>query len=61
MLRSSSFRRVIVGLAEIIRGFQLILFEELDGLPEQTFYLVGDIDEATAKAINLKIESNLKK
>ncbi|KAG5576157.1 hypothetical protein H5410_056291 [Solanum commersonii] len=29
-----------VGLEETIRGFQLILFGELDGLPEQAFYLV---------------------
>ncbi|KAJ9555916.1 hypothetical protein OSB04_010530 [Centaurea solstitialis] len=29
-----------VGLAETIRGFQLILSGELDGLPEQAFYLV---------------------
>ncbi|EPS74270.1 hypothetical protein M569_00480, partial [Genlisea aurea] len=29
-----------VGLVETIRGFQLILSGELDGLPEQAFYLV---------------------
>ncbi|KAI5650763.1 hypothetical protein M9H77_36768 [Catharanthus roseus] len=45
-----------VGLAETIRGFQLILSRELDGLPEQAFYLVGNIDEATAKAMNLEME-----
>ncbi|KAM3202980.1 hypothetical protein P3L10_030606 [Capsicum annuum] len=45
-----------VGLAETIRGFQLILSGELDGLPEQAFYLVGNIDEATAKAMNLEME-----
>jgi F-type H+-transporting ATPase subunit beta len=50
-----------VGLTETIRGFQLILSGELDGLPEQAFYLVGNIDEATAKAMNLEMESNLKK
>ncbi|KAG9438662.1 hypothetical protein H6P81_021382 [Aristolochia fimbriata] len=50
-----------VGLAETIRGFQLILSGELDGLPEQAFYLVGNIDEATAKAMNLDLESKLKK
>ncbi|KAL8256141.1 hypothetical protein R6Q59_031208 [Mikania micrantha] len=49
------------GLAEAIRGFQLILSGELDGLPKQAFYLVGNIDEATAKAMNLEMESNLKK
>ncbi|KEH22158.1 ATP synthase, F1 beta subunit [Medicago truncatula] len=41
-----------VGLAETIRGFKLILSGELDSLPEQAFYLVGNIDEATAKAAN---------
>ncbi|KAF4394665.1 hypothetical protein G4B88_011126, partial [Cannabis sativa] len=30
-----------VGLAETIKGFKLILSGELDGLPEQAFYLVG--------------------
>lgn len=43
-----------VSLIETIRGFQMILSGELDGLPEQSFYLVGNIDEATAKAMNLK-------
>ncbi|KAG8473085.1 hypothetical protein CXB51_034980 [Gossypium anomalum] len=33
-----------VGLAETIRGFKLILSGELNGLPEQAFYLVGNID-----------------
>ncbi|KAL0290544.1 UNVERIFIED_CONTAM: ATP synthase subunit beta, chloroplastic [Sesamum calycinum] len=32
--------RKYVGLAETISGFQLILSGELDGLPEQAFYLV---------------------
>ncbi|KAK8336912.1 hypothetical protein V6Z11_A09G154000 [Gossypium hirsutum] len=50
-----------VGLAETIRGFKLILSGELDGLSEQAFYLVGNIDEATAKATNLEMESKLKK
>lgn len=50
-----------VGLAETIRGFHLILSGEFDGLPEQAFYLVGNIDEATAKATKLETESNLKK
>ncbi|CAI0549783.1 unnamed protein product [Linum tenue] len=50
-----------VGLAETIRGFKLILSGELDSLPEQAFYLVGNIDEATAKATNLEMENNLKK
>ena len=46
-----------VGLAETIRGFQLILSGELDGLPEQAFYLVGNIDEASTKAITLEEEN----
>ncbi|KAF8006831.1 hypothetical protein BT93_K0981 [Corymbia citriodora subsp. variegata] len=46
-----------VGLAKTIRGFKLILFGELDGLPEQAFYLVGNINEAIAKATNLEMES----
>ncbi|KAJ4842701.1 hypothetical protein Tsubulata_021363, partial [Turnera subulata] len=50
-----------VGLPEIIRGFQLILSGELDSLLEQAFYLVGSIDEATAKATNLEMENNFKK
>ncbi|GAA0144101.1 ATP synthase [Lithospermum erythrorhizon] len=50
-----------VGLAETISGFQLILSGELDGVPEQALYLVGNIDEATMKAMNLEMESNLKK
>ncbi|CAG7863779.1 unnamed protein product, partial [Brassica rapa] len=45
-----------VGLAETIRGFNLILSGEFDSLPEQAFYLVGKIDEATAKATNLEME-----
>ncbi|CAN0929612.1 ATP synthase subunit beta, chloroplastic [Linum grandiflorum] len=50
-----------VGLAETIRGFKFVLSGELDSLPEQAFYLVGNIDEATAKATNLEMENNLKK
>jgi F-type H+-transporting ATPase subunit beta len=46
-----------VGLMETIRGFQMILSRELDGITEQSFYLVGNIDEATAKAMNSKMES----
>jgi len=42
-----------VPLAETIQGFQLILQGELDDLPEQSFYLVGNIDEAVTKAKSL--------
>ena len=43
-----------VSLADTIRAFNLILSGDLDALPEQAFYLVGDIDEATAKAESLQ-------
>jgi F-type H+-transporting ATPase subunit beta len=33
-----------VSLIEMIKGFQMILSGELDGLLEQAFYLVGNID-----------------
>ena len=43
-----------VSLADCIKGFNMILSGELDALPEQAFYLVGDIDEAIAKAESLQ-------
>jgi F-type H+-transporting ATPase subunit beta len=43
-----------VSLSETIQGFSIILNGDLDELPEQTFYLVGNIDEAIAKAATLK-------
>ncbi|AFY44995.1 F0F1 ATP synthase subunit beta [Nostoc sp. PCC 7107] len=43
-----------VKLEDTINGFQKILSGELDDLPEQAFYLVGDINEAIAKAAKLK-------
>eukprot|EP00638_Chattonella_subsalsa_P019530 CAMPEP_0117864002 /NCGR_PEP_ID=MMETSP0950-20121206/5921_1 /TAXON_ID=44440 /ORGANISM="Chattonella subsalsa, Strain CCMP2191" /LENGTH=475 /DNA_ID=CAMNT_0005714887 /DNA_START=14 /DNA_END=1442 /DNA_ORIENTATION=- len=42
-----------VPLEETIKGFQMILRGELDELPEQSFYLVGDIQEAITKSKNL--------
>ena len=48
-----------VGLAETIRGFKLILSG--DSRTSLLFDLVGNIDEATAKATNLEMESKLKK
>jgi len=41
-------------LAESIDGFNKILTGELDELPEQSFYLVGNISEAIAKAATIK-------
>ncbi|MFN6486046.1 MULTISPECIES: F0F1 ATP synthase subunit beta [unclassified Nostoc] len=43
-----------VKLEDTIKGFQKILSGELDDLPEQAFYLVGDINEAIAKAAKIK-------
>ncbi len=45
-----------VPLEKTIKGFQMILSGELDDLPEQAFYLVGDIEEAIAKAEKMKAE-----
>lgn len=43
-----------VTLADTIKGFQMILKGELDSLPEQAFYMVGNIDEVIAKGEKLK-------
>jgi F-type H+-transporting ATPase subunit beta len=43
-----------VSLEDCLKGFKMILNGELDDLPEQAFYLVGDVDEAIAKAEGLK-------
>ncbi len=43
-----------VKLEETIKGFQMILSGQLDELPEQAFYMVGNIDEAIAKADKMK-------
>ena len=43
-----------VSLEDTIKGFKMVLTGDLDDLPEQSFYLVGNIDEAIAKAETLK-------
>ena len=43
-----------VSLEETIKGFTMVLDGELDNLPEQSFYLVGNINEAIEKAETLK-------
>jgi F-type H+-transporting ATPase subunit beta len=43
-----------VSLEDTIKGFTMIFKGELDDLPEQAFYLVGNIDEAISKAETLK-------
>ena len=40
-----------VSLEDTIKGFTMILKGELDDLPEQSFYLVGGIDEALSKML----------
>jgi F-type H+/Na+-transporting ATPase subunit beta len=45
-----------VTLEKTIAGFKKILSGDLDYLPEQSFYLVGDIDEAIAKGEKLIAE-----
>ena len=46
-----------VTLEDTIKGFNRILSGELDDMPEQAFYLVGDIDEAIEKAEKMKAEA----
>jgi F-type H+-transporting ATPase subunit beta len=43
-----------VSLADSIQGFNDILDGKYDDLPEQAFYLVGDLNEAISKAESLK-------
>jgi F-type H+-transporting ATPase subunit beta len=43
-----------VSLTDTIQGFNMILSGKIDDLPEQAFYLVGNIDEAIAKSASLK-------
>ena len=46
-----------VPLKETIAGFQEILSGALDDLPEQAFYMVGNIEEAKAKAQQIRASS----
>ena len=46
-----------VKLEETISGFNQILAGELDHLPEQAFYLVGNIEEVKAKAAKMSEEA----
>ncbi|WP_345793636.1 F0F1 ATP synthase subunit beta [Thauera sp. JM12B12] len=43
-----------VSLKDTIKGFKMIVSGELDHLPEQAFYMVGNIDEAIEKAKKLQ-------
>ena len=40
--------------ADTVRGFREILDGKHDDLPEQAFYMVGGIDQAIAKAEQLR-------
>jgi F-type H+-transporting ATPase subunit beta len=46
-----------VPLKETVAGFKEILSGSLDDLPEQAFYMVGNIEEAKAAAAKLKSEA----
>ncbi|HEV2561581.1 MAG TPA: F0F1 ATP synthase subunit beta [Rhizomicrobium sp.] len=46
-----------VELADTIRSFKAIVDGEYDHLPEQAFYMVGNIDEAVAKAQKMAAEA----
>jgi F-type H+-transporting ATPase subunit beta len=48
---------VFVSLEETIRGFKGIVEGEYDHLPEAAFYMVGNIEEAVAKAKALAAEA----
>ena len=43
-------------MKETIEGFKEILSGKCDDMPEQAFYMVGNIDEAYEKAKTLKGE-----
>jgi F-type H+-transporting ATPase subunit beta len=45
-----------VPLEETLSGFEELLSGALDDLPEQAFYMVGNIDEVKAKAKKLAQE-----
>ena len=45
---------VYVPLEETLRGFEAILSGEMDGYPEMAFYNVGTLDDALAKAEQMK-------
>jgi F-type H+-transporting ATPase subunit beta len=47
-----------VSVKETVRGFNEILAGEHDDLPEQAFYMVGDIDEARRQGESMKAEDD---
>ncbi|MEI8344721.1 MAG: F0F1 ATP synthase subunit beta, partial [Candidatus Omnitrophota bacterium] len=43
-----------VPLKETIAGFKKIIEGQMDGIPEQAFYMVGNIDEVAAQAAKMQ-------
>jgi hypothetical protein len=58
LLKSSGSPGEYVSLEETIKGFRMLLNGELDDLPEQAFYLVGNLDR-NPKSRNSKIRSTI--
>ena len=56
----TGFPGKLVKLADTIRSFKEVLDGKHDDLPEAAFYMVGDIDEARAKSIEIlkQLENN---
>ena len=50
----TGFEGRYVPVEETVEGFRQILSGELDDLPEQAFHMVGNIEEAKAKAMTLR-------
>ncbi|MCP4934878.1 MAG: F0F1 ATP synthase subunit beta [bacterium] len=48
---------VLVGLKDTISGFKGLVAGDFDHMPEQAFYMVGTIEEATEKAAKLAAEA----
>jgi len=46
----------LVKLEDTIRSFKEVLEGKHDALPEAAFYMVGDIEDATAKAAKIAAE-----
>ena len=54
----TGFEGRYVKIEETIRGFKEIIEGKHDDLPEQAFYMVGTIDDAIAKAEQMKAKTN---
>jgi F-type H+-transporting ATPase subunit beta len=50
----TGFKGKYVPIADTIKGFKEIVDGKHDALPEQSFYLVGTIEEAVEKAASMK-------